>query len=91
MPRNLPPPHAFRKNILRTEITYCYTLTSQSSSRLSKFLTGMAGASSQVFFEGTEKLLEVWFSSDSESPDLRDVKQLVSANFFSALALHIHV
>lgn len=35
----------------------------------------MAGASSQVFFEGTEKLLEVWFSSDSESPDLRDVKQ----------------
>lgn len=47
-----------------------------------QILTGMAGASSQVFFEGTEKLLEVWFSSDSESPDLRDVKQLVSAIFF---------
>lgn len=47
-----------------------------------QIFTGMAGASSQVFFEGTEKLLEVWFSSDSESPDLRDVKQLVSAIFF---------
>lgn len=75
--------HSFRKNVVRTDIVQCQTLTSQSSSRLSsKFLQGMAGASSQVFFEGTEKLLEVWFSSDSESPDLRDVKQLVSAIFF---------
>jgi hypothetical protein len=35
----------------------------------------MAGASSQTFFEGTEKLLEVWFSGDNDGADLRDVKQ----------------
>nr|XP_022292439.1 S-adenosylmethionine decarboxylase proenzyme-like isoform X2 [Crassostrea virginica] len=35
----------------------------------------MAGASSQNFFEGTEKLLEVWFTGGSEGSDLRDVKQ----------------
>ncbi|XP_062591112.1 S-adenosylmethionine decarboxylase proenzyme-like isoform X1 [Saccostrea cucullata] len=35
----------------------------------------MAGASSQNFFEGTEKLLEVWFDGDNKSSDLRDVKQ----------------
>ena len=38
-------------------------------------LASMAGASSQNFFEGTEKLLEVWFSGGSEGSDLRDVKQ----------------
>ncbi|XP_022292439.2 S-adenosylmethionine decarboxylase proenzyme-like isoform X2 [Crassostrea virginica] len=38
-------------------------------------LASMAGASSQNFFEGTEKLLEVWFTGGSEGSDLRDVKQ----------------
>lgn len=81
--------HSFRKNVDRTDIVQCQTLTSQSSSRLSsKFLQAWQ-VRARKFFSRVQRNCQKCGLAVTAKAQIFGMLNSQYLLFFSALALHI--
>lgn len=81
--------HSFRKNVVRTDIVQCQTLTSQSSSRLSsKFLQAWQ-VRARKFFSKVQRNCQKCGLAVTAKAQIFGMLNSQYLLFFSALALHI--